>query len=36
LQESSGQLYVWNRWGRVGVPGANALKGPLAKIDAMG
>jgi len=22
-------FYVWNRWGRVGEPGANALKGPF-------
>jgi len=22
--------YVWNRWGRVGVPGQNSCKGPLA------
>ena len=29
--ETSGQLFVWNRWGRVGVPGQNALKGPFPK-----
>ena len=22
-------FYVWNRWGRVGVPGQNSCKGPL-------
>jgi poly [ADP-ribose] polymerase len=22
---------MWNRWGRVGVPGQNALKGPMPK-----
>ncbi|KAL5015107.1 hypothetical protein ScPMuIL_009377 [Solemya velum] len=27
--------YAWNRWGRVGEPGANALKGPIPKDDAI-
>lgn len=31
--EYGGSYYCWNRWGRVGEPGANALKGPLA-VDA--
>ena len=30
----SGSYYVWNRWGRVGEPGQNALKGPFSTIDA--
>ena len=34
-KEVSGQLFVWNRWGRVGVPGQNALKGPLPKDSAI-
>ncbi|KAJ8301262.1 hypothetical protein KUTeg_020249 [Tegillarca granosa] len=25
--------YAWNRWGRVGEPGANALKGPFGSAD---
>lgn len=29
--EANGNLFVWNRWGRVGVPGQNALKGPMPK-----
>lgn len=29
--ESTSQIYFWNRWGRVGVPGQNALKGPMTK-----
>lgn len=29
--EATGALSVWNRWGRVGVPGQNALKGPMPK-----
>ena len=28
LIESGGKHYVWNRWGRVGENGQNALKGP--------
>ncbi|CAG5126727.1 unnamed protein product [Candidula unifasciata] len=27
--ESGGKYYTWNRWGRVGEPGQNALKGPF-------
>lgn len=27
--QSGGNYYSWNRWGRVGEPGANALKGPM-------
>lgn len=26
---------MWNRWGRVGVPGQNALKGPMPKDAAI-
>ena len=33
--ESTGQIFVWNRWGRVGVPGNNALKGPFPKESAI-
>lgn len=29
MLDCSGSYYVWNRWGRVGEPGANALKGPF-------
>lgn len=29
--EAGGSIFVWNRWGRVGVPGQNALKGPMLK-----
>jgi poly [ADP-ribose] polymerase len=28
---SPNEFYLWNRWGRVGVPGQNALFGPLPK-----
>ena len=31
-QESSGNLFVWNRWGRVGVPGQNSMNGPMVKM----
>ncbi|CAG9313563.1 unnamed protein product [Blepharisma stoltei] len=27
------QYYVWNRWGRVGYPGQNALKGPMGDLE---
>jgi len=33
--EKTGAISVWNRWGRVGVPGQNALKGPLPKDAAI-
>lgn len=33
--EASGNIFVWNRWGRVGVPGQNALKGPMPKDAAI-
>lgn len=29
----SSMYYVWNRWGRVGYSGQNALKGPFTDID---
>ena len=28
------QYYVWNRWGRVGYPGQNALKGPFGNFES--
>ena len=34
-EESTGNLYLWNRWGRVGVPGQNNMTGPLAKAQAI-
>lgn len=33
--ESAGRYYSWNRWGRVGEPGANALKGPTTRDSAI-
>lgn len=33
--EANGNIFVWNRWGRVGVPGQNALKGPMPKDAAI-
>ena len=33
--ESSGNLFMWSRWGRVGVPGQNVLKGPMPKDAAI-
>lgn len=35
LNEKTGSLHVWNRWGRVGVPGQNCLKGPFTKDKAL-
>jgi poly [ADP-ribose] polymerase len=35
VNESTGAISVWNRWGRVGVPGQNALKGPMDKVRAI-
>ena len=35
LHESSGQIFNWNRWGRVGVPGQTALNGPMPKNNAI-
>ncbi|XP_031472837.1 poly [ADP-ribose] polymerase 2 [Nymphaea colorata] len=29
--EATGNIFFWSRWGRVGVPGQNALKGPFGK-----
>lgn len=34
VHEATGNILVWNRWGRVGVPGQNALKGPMPKAQA--
>ena len=31
--KTNGKLYVWNRWGRVGEPGQNAMKGPFGSVD---
>lgn len=33
--ETTGNLHCWNRWGRVGVPGQNALMGPFPKDQAI-
>lgn len=33
--EANSNLFVWNRWGRVGVPGQNALLGPMPKDSAI-
>lgn len=30
---ANNQYYVWNRWGRVGYPGQNALKGPMSDLQ---
>lgn len=35
LNEKSGQIFVWNRWGRVGVPGQNCMYGPFTKDVAL-
>lgn len=35
LNEKTGAIHVWNRWGRVGVPGQFCLKGPFTKDKAM-
>ena len=35
VHETTGAIHVWNRWGRVGVPGQNALKGPMDKMRAI-
>ena len=35
LNEKTNQIYVWNRWGRVGSPGQNCLKGPFPKDTAI-
>lgn len=35
LEEASNAFYVWTRWGRVGVPGMNANKGPWGKDAAL-
>ncbi len=32
---SNDKLYFWNRWGRVGVPGQNAIKGPISQEEAI-
>lgn len=33
--EQNGSFFVWNRWGRVGVPGQNALRGPMPQAKAI-
>ncbi len=35
MNEKTNQLTVWNRWGRVGVPGQNCMKGPFPKDQAI-
>lgn len=30
---AANQFYVWNRWGRVGYPGQNALRGPFSNLE---
>ena len=30
---NAGKFWVWNRWGRVGYPGQNALKGPFTDVN---
>ncbi|KAK3734446.1 hypothetical protein RRG08_029121 [Elysia crispata] len=32
--KSGGRFYAWNRWGRVGEPGQNAMKGPFSDDSA--
>lgn len=33
LKDRLGRFFAWNRWGRVGEPGQNALKGPFGSAD---
>ncbi|KAH3881504.1 protein mono-ADP-ribosyltransferase PARP3-like [Dreissena polymorpha] len=33
--EKGGNFYAWNRWGRVGEAGANAMKGPIGRDAAV-
>lgn len=35
LIENGGRYYTWNRWGRVGEPGANSLNGPFDQEKAV-
>lgn len=35
MNEKNNQLTVWNRWGRVGSPGQNCMKGPFDKVRAI-
>lgn len=35
VHEISGQIFVWNRWGRVGSEGQSAFKGPFDKNKAI-
>jgi poly [ADP-ribose] polymerase len=35
VHETTGAITIWNRWGRVGVPGQNAMKGPFPKPQAI-
>ena len=32
---NANNFYVWNRWGRVGVAGQNAMKGPMGQSAAV-
>lgn len=35
VNEKTNGITVWNRWGRVGVPGQNCMKGPFSKDQAL-
>ena len=35
VNEKTGAIHYWNRWGRVGVDGQNCLKGPMSKDTAI-
>ena len=35
VNETTGAMHVWNRWGRVGQPGQDCLKGPFPKQAAL-
>jgi len=35
VHETTGNHHLYNRWGRVGVPGQDALKGPFPKPTAI-
>ncbi len=35
LNEKTGSIHVWNRWGRVGVEGQSMMKGPFTKDKAL-
>ena len=35
LKDKDGKFYAWNRWGRVGEPGQNTMKGPVSEAEAI-